>query len=200
MLLLTYLGPYVYIYWRAQSSVFPTAVGIDNQAISSLGVHVDNLVQASQVTTKSLNSDSTVVSWTVAFYTVQYGLLNRIFSNYRNVPVLLDIAKLTFSASGVFNGTVIFQCRSYIDRLGLPTGAEFLPVYKSILFANNNSFVTSSCAGPGPPTVDFAKLSQPYLGSLPITLAWSISATVTGEMITLPRTWQGAFQARVVSY
>ncbi len=196
ILLLTYVGPYVYTYWRAEYSVFPTAVVLDNNAINNLQVYVGNVV--TEKPARNFEYVTGNSSWTAAIYSVPYGILNRIFLNYRNVQVLLDITKLRFSAQGVFNGTVILQCDSYQDRLAIPTGAEFLPIYKSILFANNNTVATSLCIGPGPPLVDFAKLSAPYQGVLPITLNWSISATVTGEEITTPQTWRGIIQATIV--
>jgi hypothetical protein len=197
LLALTYAGPYVYTYWRAQSSVFPRAVEIDNTAIDNLKVFVDNVITFRAITTYASASIAEDFSWTVSEYNTRFGIFNRIFLNYRNVQVLLDLSKVTFLAQGVFNGTAIFQCSSYIDRLIIPTGAEFLPIYKSILSANNNTATTSQCAGPGPPTFDFAKKSTPYQGVLPITLVWSISATVAGEMIATQRTWQGVAQATI---
>ncbi len=194
---LIYLGPYVYTYWRAQYWVFPRAIEIDNRAFNDLHVFVGIVVTAQP--SQSFGYLTGNSSWTVGVYAVDFAFLHRIFLNYRNVQVLLDLTKVSFSAQGVFNGTVILQCNAYQDRLPTTSAAEFLPMYRSVLLANNNTALTSQCVGPGPPLVDFAKLSQPYQGVLPITLNWSISATVAGEKITTTHVWAGISQATIVS-
>jgi len=189
-LLPVYLGPYMYAYGRTQSNVFPTVETLDGQAMDDVKTGVDNSVTeiVAQSVTRTVNGQP--VTWTEVTYTLPFRVLNRIFKTYINFPALLSVSKLTFQATGVFNGTEILSCHHYVDSLIAPTGFEVLAV-GSILKAGNNTVITAFCHGPGSPTFDTAKLSQQNLGVVTISLLWTIDATLKGEKVEGTRQWTG---------
>jgi len=140
-LLPVYLGPYMYAYGRTQSNVFPTVETLDGQAMDDVKTGVDNSVTeiVAQSVTRTVNGQP--VTWTEVTYTLPFRVLNRIFKTYINFPALLSVSKLTFQATGVFNGTEILSCHHYVDSLIAPTGFEVLAVFGSILKAGNNTVV-----------------------------------------------------------
>ena len=195
ILILSYVGPYAYVYAMTEADVFPRVERGDHEAIGKMSVRVDNQARMviGQSFARTVGTD--LVEWTEVTYEVLLGFNNRIFTTYINFPALLDVSKITFKATGIFNGTAIMTCSQYYDSLVAPTGFEILAVFQSILLAGNNTFVNAFCYGPGAPTVDYADLSVTYLGLLPITLSWEIRATVRGERAEETRTWSGVQSA-----
>ncbi len=186
-----YLGPYMYVYGRTQSNVFPTVEQLDGQAMDKLVIRVNTGVVEVVEKNNARAVNGQPVTWTDVTYTISFGVLNRIFRTYINFPALLSVSKLTFQAAGIFNGTTIFSCSHYVDALIAPTGFEVLAVFGSILRAGNNTIMTAFCHGPGSPAFDLSKLSQGYMGVVPITLNWVLDATLKGEKVEAAREWTG---------
>ena len=193
-----YLGPYVYVFTMSQSRVFAPSQAIDQKAFDSVTMQVDTVLTTLEIATLSASSIGQSTTFTQVSYSTRFEVLNRIFNDYQRFPALVDVSKLTFSGTGIFNGTILFQCSTYVDRLPIPTGSEALLLYKSKLQAGNNTVSQGSCRGAGLPAFDLIKLSRDYLGSLPIILTWTIQATMTGKILTEDKVWQGTQNTRVI--
>lgn len=199
LLVSLYLGPYVYMYAMTQARVFPKIIHFDTIGINNLQVRVDPLMRAyPSITHTASVAGKGVVSWTETSYEVSFWVLHRIFLTWQNLPALLDVSTAIFEGAGVFNGTVIFRCNGLTDRLILPKSLETLGLYQSTLQSGNNTQLFASCKGPGPPIVDLIKLSSEYVGSLPVSLDWSLTALVRGDMIQEIRGWNGTQQGLVI--
>ncbi len=205
LLIPVYMGPYAYVYGMTSIDVFPRVEKLDREAMDKLVLHVDNSITALPQSQGKQGRvyDGQTASWNETSYSFRIGFLNRIFPTYITFPALLDISKITFEATGVLNGTAIFTCNQFIERLPVPTGFEALAIYGSILKAQNNSFVAVFCKGPGQPIVDFVSLSQKYGAPLPIVLDWRMSATLKGERLEVKRiqsdpSWSGTMSASVI--
>ncbi len=199
VLLPTYLGPYLYVYGRTQSNVFPTVEQGDKNALDRLLIRVDNrVIEVIERGNTGIVSGQPV-TWSDVTYAVSFGVFNRIFKTYINFPALVGVSKLSFQATGVFNGTTMFVCSHYIDSLIAPTGFEVIAVFGSILSAGNNTIATAFCHGPGSPLLNLAQLSQKYMSVVPITLSWVLDATVKGEKVEATREWTGTQSENLLS-
>lgn len=193
-----YLGPYAYVFGMTSADVFPRVEDLDRRAMNKLSINLEDSIRALPPQTRSGTADGQTDSWVEVTYAFRILFLNRIFPTYITFPALLDISRVTFEASGVLNGTVIFTCSQYVERLIAPTGFEAISLYGSILRSQNNTLVSIFCTGPGPPTVDFVELSQAFGSPLPILLSWTLTATLKGEKVEETRNWFGNKNAQVV--
>src|SRR3989304_712311 len=119
-----YVGPYAYVFGMTNADVFPRVEQLDRQAMDKLTIGMDNSIIALNPQRRAGTDDNRTDAWYETTYSFNIRFVGRIFPTYITFPALLDISRITFEASAVLNGTVIFTCNQFVERLIAPTGFE----------------------------------------------------------------------------
>ena len=102
ILILVYLGPYIFVYGRTATWTFPKIDDRDNKAFNEIEPHISPVVNLTKVYAVADGSE--------ANYSLNTGLDNRKFLDWIGFPLVLDVSNYNLKASGVYQGKVIFHC------------------------------------------------------------------------------------------
>jgi hypothetical protein len=186
-LLITYAGPYLFVYGRTATWTFPRVDAQDIRAIDALEAYIDRNVTVLGIGPRGTGSQT----WSEAVYSLRVGLEGRVFNDWIDFPTLLAVSDLRFQGTGIRNGEILFQCDLFEVELFQPTGFEPWPLYQQLLAENDNSSLTATCSGVGSPTV------EPAMFPLSISFDWTMSALIRGDRNERLREWAGTHDGTV---
>lgn len=115
-----------------------------------------------------------------ASYSVTVNLMHRKFLDWIGFPLVLEVNDFTFTASGVYAGSVVMTCNFFDNAFDKPTGREPWYIYQPLVDKNDNSTVEATCAG-----------DASAIPSLPqtITLDWSVETMLVGDRNEKQKSW-----------
>jgi hypothetical protein len=177
ILLLAYIGPYAFVYGRTATWTFPRIDERDFKAIENVESSVSRVVNLTNIESVSGAQEAT--------YLVKVGVLHRKFLDWIGFPLVLEVNNFTFKASGIYQDKIILACRHFEAAFPKPTGSEPWYIYQPLVDKNNNSYLDVSCHGDAS-AIELIGLSRP------MTLNWSISATLVGDRNEQVRSWNNS--------
>ena len=176
-LALTYVGPYAFVYARTATWTFPRIDERDADAFDGVEVLVAQAAELERIESVSGAQRAT--------YSVNVNLMHRKFLDWIGFPLVLEVNDFTFSATGVYQGSVVMACSQFDKAFDKPTGVEPWYIYQPLVDKNDNTTVEVGCTGDA---------SAINLASLPVSISfnWSVEATLVGDRNEKVRSWTGS--------
>jgi hypothetical protein len=173
ILILVYLGPYIFVYGRTATWTFPKIDDRDNKAFNEIEPHVNPVVNLTKV--------YAVADGNEANYSLNTGLDNRKFLDWIGFPLVLDVSNYTLKASGVYQGKVIFHCDHLQADFPKPGPSQPWYIYQSLVDKYDNTTTNVPCYG----DASLIKDSIPKA----VLLNWTMSGKLIGDRNDKIRTW-----------
>ena len=174
LLILMYIGPYAFVYARTATWTFPR---IDQRDFDAF-----DRVKSSVSQVANLTNIQSVGGAQEATYLLKVGVLDRKFLDWIGFPLVLEVNNFNFTASGVSQGKIILECSHFEPAFPKPTGSEPWYIYQPLVDKYDDYALDISCRGD-------ASAIDPADQTTPITLNWSINATLVGDRNDKVRTW-----------
>lgn len=174
LLILMYIGPYAFVYARTATWTFPR---IDQRDFDAF-----DRVKSSVSQVANLTNTKNVGGAQEATYLLKVGVLDRKFLDWIGFPLVLEVNNFSFTASGVSQGKIILECSHFEPAFPKPTGSEPWYIYQPLVDKYDDYALDISCRG------DASAIDQ-ATQTTPITLNWSINATLVGDRNDKVRTW-----------
>ena len=174
LLILMYIGPYAFVYARTATWTFPR---IDQRDFDAF-----DRVKSSVSQVANLTNIQSVGGAQEATYLLNVGVLDRKFLDWIGFPLVLEVNNFNFTASGISQGKIIFECSHFEPAFPKPTGSEPWYIYQPLVDKYDDYALDISCRG------DASAIDQ-ATQTTPITLNWSINATLVGDRNDKVRTW-----------
>jgi hypothetical protein len=171
-----YIGPYAFVYGRTATWTFPRIDERDFKAIDGVDPSVSRVV--------NLTNIQSVEGAQEATYLVNVGVLNRKFLDWIGFPLVLEVNDFNFTASGISQGKIILECSLFEPTFPKPTGSEPWYIYQPLVDKYDNYTLDVPCKGDAS-AIDLATTQT----TIPITLSWSINATLVGDRNDQVRSW-----------
>ena len=182
ILLLTYLGPYAFVYGRTATWTFPRIDERDLKAIEGVESSVSPVVNLTNIESVSGAHEGN--------YSINVGVLHRKFLDWIGFPLVLEVNNFNFKALGIYQGKIILECRHFEPAFPKSSGNQPWYIYQPLVDKNDNSYLDVSCYGD-------ASSIEPVSVPKPIMLNWSISATMVGDRNEQVRSWTNSQSAEI---
>ena len=173
ILILVYLGPYIFVYGRTATWTYPRIDERDNKAFNEVEPHVNPVANLTKVYAVADGSE--------ANYSLNTGLHNRKFLDWIGFPLVLDVSNYTLKAAGVYQGKVIFHCNHLEADFPKPAPSQPWYIYQSLVDKYNNTSLNVPCYG----DASLIKDSIPKV----LLLNWTMSGRLIGDRNDQIRTW-----------
>ena len=173
VLILVYLGPYIFVYGRTATWTFPRIDDHDNKAFNEIEPHISPVVNLTKVYAVADGSE--------ANYSLNTGLDNRKFLDWIGFPLVLDVSNYTLKASGVYQGKVIFHCDHLEADFPKPGPSQPWYIYQSLVDKYDNTTLNVPCYGD-------ASLIKDNIPKA-LLLNWTMSGKLIGDRNDRIRTW-----------
>jgi hypothetical protein len=173
VLILVYLGPYIFVYGRTATWTFPKIDDRDNKAFNEIEPHISPVVNLTKVYAVADGSE--------ANYSLNTGLDNRKFLDWIGFPLVLDVSNYTLKASGVYQGKVIFHCDHLEADFPKPGPSQPWYIYQSLVDKYDNTTLNVPCYGD-------ASLIKDNIPKA-LLLNWTMSGKLIGDKNDRIRTW-----------
>ena len=173
ILILVYLGPYIFVYGRTATWTFPKIDDRDNKAFNEIEPHISPVVNLTKVYAVAVGSE--------ANYSLNTGLDNRKFLDWIGFPLVLDVSNYTLKASGVYQGKVIFHCDHLEADFPKPGPSQPWYIYQSLVDKYDNTTMNVPCYGD-------ASLIKDNIPKA-VLLNWTMSGKLIGDRNDKIRTW-----------
>jgi len=173
ILILVYLGPYIFVYGRTATWTFPKIDDRDNKAFNEIEPHISPVVNLTKVYAVADGSE--------ANYSLNTGLDNRKFLDWIGFPLVLDVSNYTLKASGVYQGKVIFHCDHLEADFPKPAPSQPWYIYQSLVDKYDNTTMNVPCYGD-------ASLIKDNIPKA-VLLNWTMSGKLIGDRNDKIRTW-----------
>jgi hypothetical protein len=173
VLILVYLGPYIFVYARTETWTFPRIDERDIKAIHGVEPQINPVVNLTNVYRVHDGSE--------ASYSLDAGILNRKFLDWIGFPLVLEVTNFTLKASGVHLGKVIFTCNSMVADFPKPTGTEPWYIYQPLVDKYDNTTTNVPCYG----DASLIEKNTPKA----LLLNWSMSSELIGDKNDQIRNW-----------
>lgn len=173
ILILVYLGPYIFVYGRTATWTFPRIDDRDNKAFNEIEPHISPVVNLTKVYAVADGSE--------ANYSLNTGLDNRKFLDWIGFPLVLDVSNYTLKASGVYQGKVIFHCDHLEADFPKPAPSQPWYIYQSLVDKYDNTTLNVPCYG----DASLIKNNTPTA----LLLNWTMSGKLIGDKNDQIRTW-----------
>jgi hypothetical protein len=173
ILILLYLGPYIFVYGRTATWTFPRIDERDNKAFNEIEPHISPVVNLTKV--------YTVADGSGANYSLNTGLDNRKFLDWIGFPLVLDVSNYTLKASGVYQGKVIFNCNFLEADFPKPGPSQPWYIYQALVDKYDNTTMNVPCYGD-------ASLIKDGIPKAAL-LNWTMSGKLIGDRNDKIRTW-----------
>ena len=173
ILILVYLGPYIFVYGRTATWTFPRIDERDNKAFDEIEPHITPVVNLTKVYAVADGSE--------ANYSLNTGLDNRKFLDWIGFPLVLDVSNYTLKASGVYQGKVIFHCDHLEADFPKPAPSQPWYIYQSLVDKYDNTTMNVPCYGD-------ASLIKDNIPKA-VLLNWTMSGKLIGDRNDRIRTW-----------
>jgi hypothetical protein len=174
ILILIYVGPFVFVYARTATWTFPRIDERDAGAFDTVEPSVSQVVNLEKIENVG---EAQEVS-----YSLESGVLHRKFLDWIGFPLVLEVNDFNFKATGIYQGEIIFHCRHFETAFPRPTGTEPWYIYQPLVDRNDNTTVNVSCHS------DVGSIN-PASFTGPITLDWSMSANFVGDRNERELSW-----------
>jgi hypothetical protein len=174
ILILIYVGPFVFVYARTATWTFPRIDERDAGAFDTVEPSVSQVVNLEKIENVG---EAQEVS-----YSLESGVLHRKFLDWIGFPLVLEVNDFNFKATGIYQGEIIFHCRHFETAFPRPTGTEPWYIYQPLVDRNDNTTVNVSCHS------DVGSIN-PASFTAPITLDWSMSANFVGDRNERELSW-----------
>jgi len=173
ILILVYLGPYIFVYGRTATWTFPRIDERDNKAFDEIEPHISPVANLTKV--------YAVADGNGANYSLNTGLDNRKFLDWIGFPLVLDVSNYTLKASGVYQGKVIFNCNFLEADFPKPGPSQPWYIYQSLVDKYDNTTMNVPCYGD-------ASLIKDNIPKA-VLLNWTMSGKLIGDRNDKIRTW-----------
>jgi len=173
ILILVYLGPYIFVYGRTATWTFPKIDDRDNKAFNEIEPHISPVVNLTKVYAVADGSE--------ANYSLNTGLDNRKFLDWIGFPLVLDVSNYNLKASGVYQGKVIFHCDHLEADFPKPGPSQPWYIYQSLVDKYDNTTMNVPCYGD-------ASLIKDNIPKA-VLLNWTMSGKLIGDRNDKIRTW-----------
>jgi hypothetical protein len=173
ILILVYIGPYIFVYGRTATWTFPRIDERDNKAFDEIEPHVNPVANLTKVYAVADGSE--------ANYSLNTGLDNRKFLDWIGFPLVLDVSNYTLKAAGVYQGKVIFHCDHLDADFPKPGPSQPWYIYQSLVDKYDNTTMNVPCYG----DASLIKDSIPKA----LLLNWTMSGRLIGDRNDQIRTW-----------
>jgi len=173
ILILVYLGPYIFVYGRTATWTFPRIDERDFKAFNEIEPHIKPVVNLTKVYPVADGSE--------ANYSLNTGLDNRKFLDWIGFPLVLDVSNYTLKASGVYQGKVIFNCNFLEADFPKPGPSQPWYIYQSLVDKYDNTTMNVPCYGD-------ASLIKDGIPKA-VLLNWTMSGKLIGDRNDKIRTW-----------
>ena len=173
VLILVYLGPYIFVYGRTATWTFPRIDDRDNKAFNEIEPHISPAVNLTKV--------YAVADGSGANYSLNTGLDNRKFLDWIGFPLVLDVSNYTLKAAGVYQGKVIFHCDHLEADFPKPAPSQPWYIYQSLVDKYDNTTLNVPCYG------DASLIKDGIPKAL--LLHWTMSGKLIGDRNDRIRTW-----------
>ena len=173
ILILVYLGPYIFVYGRTATWTFPRIDERDNKAFDEIEPHISPVANLTKV--------YAVADGNEANYSLNTGLDNRKFLDWIGFPLVLDVSNYTLKASGVYQGKVIFHCDHLEADFPKPAPSQPWYIYQSLVDKYDNTTMNVPCYGD-------ASLIKDNIPKA-VLLNWTMSGKLIGDRNDKIRTW-----------
>jgi len=174
ILILIYVGPFIFVYARTATWTFPRIDERDAGAFDTVEPSVSQVVNLEKIENVG---EAQEVS-----YSLESGVLHRKFLDWIGFPLVLEVNDFNFKATGIYQGNIIFHCRHFETAFPRPTGTEPWYIYQPLVDRNDNTTVNVSCHS------DVGSIN-PASFTTPITLDWSMSANFVGDRNERELSW-----------
>jgi hypothetical protein len=174
ILILIYVGPFIFVYARTATWTFPKIDVQDAGAFDTVEPSVSQVVNLEKI--------ENVGEAQEASYSLESGVLHRKFLDWIGFPLVLEVNDFNFKATGIYQGDIIFHCRHFETEFPRPTGSEPWYIYQPLVDRNDNTTVNVSCHS------DAGSINPASL-TTPITLDWSMSANFVGDRNERELSW-----------
>ena len=175
LLILMYIGPYAFVYARTATWTFPRIDQRDFDAIDGVEPSVSQVANLTNIQSVGGAQEAT--------YLVKVGVLDRKFLDWIGFPLVLEVNNFSFTASGISQGKIILECSHFEPAFPKPTGSEPWYIYQPLVDKYDDYAIDISCRG------DASAIDLATTQTIPITLNWSINATLVGDRNDHVRTW-----------
>ena len=173
ILVLVYLGPYIFVFARTATWTYPRIDDRDNKAFNEIEPHVNTVANLTKVYAVADGSE--------ANYSLNTGLDNRKFLDWIGFPLVLDVSNYTLKAAGVYQGKVIFHCSHLEADFPKPGPSQPWYIYQSLVDKYDNTTMNVPCYG------DASLINNGIPKSL--LLNWTMSGRLIGDRNDQIRTW-----------
>jgi hypothetical protein len=176
ILVLVYLGPYIFVYARTATWTFPRIDERDIKAIHEVDAYINSVANLTKVYRVHDGSE--------ANYSLNAGILNRKFLDWIGFPLVLEVSNFTLKASGIYLGKVLFHCNYMEADFPKPGASQPWYIYQSLVDKYDNTTRNVPCYG------DASLIEK----NTPTTslLNWSLSGKLIGDRNDRTRTWTGS--------
>ena len=174
ILILIYIGPFIFVYARTATWTFPRIDERDAGAFDKIEPSVSQVVNLEKI--------ENVGDAQEANYSLPAGVSHRKFLDWIGFPLVLEVNDFNFKATGIYQGNIIFHCRHFETAFPKPTGSEPWYIYQPLVDRDDNSTVNVSCHS------DVGSIN-PATFTTPITLDWSMSANFVGDRNERELSW-----------
>ena len=174
LLILLYIGPYAFVYARTATWTFPRIDQRDFDAFDRVKPSVSGVANLTNIQSVGGAQEAT--------YLLKSGVLDRKFLDWIGFPLVLEVNDFNFTASGVSQGKIILECSHFEPAFPKPTGREPWYIYQPLVDKYDDYSLDISCKGD-------ASGINPAAQATPVTLNWSINATLLGDRNDKVRTW-----------
>jgi hypothetical protein len=161
-----YIGPYAFVYGRTATWTFPRIDERDFDAFEGVEASVSRVANLT-----SIKSVGGALDW-IGF------------------PLVLEVNDFNFTAAGVSQGKVIFECSHFVTAFPRPTGFEPWYIYQPLVDKYDDHTLDVSCRGD-------ASAIDPAAQTMPIMLNYSISTTLVGDRNDKVRSWTNSQSAEI---
>ena len=173
ILILVYVGPYIFVFSRTATWTFPRIDERDNKAFDEIEPHMSPVANLTKVYAVADGSE--------ANYSLNTGLDNRKFLDWIGFPLVLDISNYTLKATGVYQGKVIFHCNFLEADFPKPGPSQPWYLYQALVDKYDNTTMNVPCYG----DASLIKDSIPKA----LLLNWTMSGRLIGDRNDQIRTW-----------
>ena len=173
ILILVYIGPYIFVYGRTATWTYPRIDERDNKAFNEIEPHISPVANLTKVYAVADGSE--------ANYSLNTGLDNRKFLDWIGFPLVLDISNYTLKAAGVYQGKVIFHCNHLEADFPKPAPSQPWYIYQSLVDKYDNTTMNVPCYGD-------ASLIKDNIPKA-LLLNWTMSGRLIGDRNDQIRTW-----------
>jgi hypothetical protein len=139
LLILLYLGPYLFVYARTATWTFPRIDERDIKAFDEIQPYINP--------TANLTKVYSIDGASEANYSLNTGLFNRKFLDWIGFPLVLEVKNFTLKASGISQGKVIFHCNYMEADFPKPGPSQPWYIYQTLVDKYDNSTRNIPCYG-----------------------------------------------------